>query len=167
MTALWSRVSRLRNRYFLAVDAVLLSLMPALALFIRTETLSSLVDYFHPLFLYTTLVVFLKLYLYTRTGLYSQFWAYASVDEMVTVVRSNAVAWGAELVVFFLILRPLNIVPDDFPRSIPFLSGLLSAEVSPLISPQSNILRKDGVTIWIFLSRNARLSSVVMMPLIG
>ncbi len=119
-------LSRLRNRYLLAVDILLISLAPWIAFYIRTESMSEMNTYAFPLAIFTLLMVMGKMIVFYSTGLYAQYWRYASVEELVTLLRATILASIVEVVFFFLVLLPFGVVPTGFPRSVPVLDGLLS-----------------------------------------
>jgi FlaA1/EpsC-like NDP-sugar epimerase len=113
----------LRNRYFLIFDAIALLLLPSVALLLRDDPLRP--DYMPSLLVYSIVsaVVWIGAFLYLR--LYSVYWQYAGVDEMVTVVAAVLLGAMVNLFVFFVILRPLGLVSDAFPRSVPVIETLL------------------------------------------
>lgn len=116
------KMIHLRNRYFLLLDLALLAVLPALALALRDDLRP---EFLFSLAVYTLVggILWLGVFFYMR--LYSVYWQYAGIDEMVRVV--SAVGLGAllNLGVFFIVLRPLGLVSDNFPRSIPLLTALL------------------------------------------
>jgi FlaA1/EpsC-like NDP-sugar epimerase len=59
-------------------------------------------------------------------GLYNQYWRYASVDELITLLRSTTYSLVVEVALFFGLLVPLEVLPTSFPRSVPILDGLLT-----------------------------------------
>lgn len=117
----------LRNRYLMAADLVGLLCIPAIALFVRTESIHSLVIWQSSLVAYTCIVTAFKIILFYRRDLYSEFWAYASVPELVIVLKAVALAGAGEIFMYFLMLAPLDLVSNDFPRSVPFISAFLTA----------------------------------------
>lgn len=119
----------LRNRSLLGVDIVLGALIPSVALYIRTESLSALSLYATPLILFTAVALAAKVIVFFATGLYAQYWRYASVEELMTLLRATMLAWLAEALIFFGLLMPLGILPFGFPRSVVVLDGLLTLVV--------------------------------------
>lgn len=114
----------LRNRHFLGLDIFLLLLLPFVALALRVEDPLNPI-YMPSLVVYTVASVPLWLGAFLWMRLYSVYWQYASVEELFIIVK--AVGLGALLNVsaFFLVLRPLGLVADSFPRSMPFITSLL------------------------------------------
>ena len=116
---------QLRNRHFLALDAVLFLLTPAMALALRFDGTLRL-DRYGPSLLVATLVFWvIKLAILFKTGLYSRFWRYASIDELGHIIVVGLLVTMAQTLVFFSLLRPLGLVLLDFPRSVPVIDGLL------------------------------------------
>lgn len=119
-------LSRIRNRYLLAVDILLVSMAPWIAFYIRTESLREMTMYAFPLFVFTIVQGLCKITVFYFTGLYTQYWRYASVEELVTLLRATILASLVELVLFFALLTPIGIIPIGFPRSLPILDGILA-----------------------------------------
>ena len=118
-------LSRLRNRDLLVVDILLISLAPWISFIIRTENLRELRQFANPLAAFMVLDGVCKLAIFYVTGLYAQYWRYASVQELATLLRATIIAAIAEVVLFFAVFTPLGIIPYGFPRSLPVLDGLL------------------------------------------
>jgi len=118
-------LSRLRNRDLLIVDILLISLAPWISFYIRTESLHELRLYTNSLSLFMVLDGVCKLAIFYVTGLYAQYWRYASVQELATLLRATILAAIAEVILFFAVFTPLGIIPYGFPRSLPVLDGLL------------------------------------------
>ncbi len=119
-------LSRIRNRYLLAVDILLVSAAPWIAFYIRTESLREMALYAFPLFVFTIVQGLCKITVFYFTGLYAQYWRYASVEELVTLIRATILASLVEVVLFFALFTPIGIIPIGFPRSVPILDGLLA-----------------------------------------
>ena len=118
-------LSRLRNRDLLIVDILLISLAPWISFYIRTESLHELRLYINPLATFMLLDGVCKLAIFYVTGLYAQYWRYASVQELATLLRATILAAIAEVILFFVVFTPVGIIPYGFPRSLPVLDGLL------------------------------------------
>ena len=118
-------LSRLRNRDLLIVDILLISLAPWISFYIRTESLHELRLYINPLAMFMVLDGVCKLAIFYVTGLYAQYWRYASVQELATLLRATILAAIAEVILFFVVFTPIGIIPYGFPRSLPVLDGLL------------------------------------------
>jgi FlaA1/EpsC-like NDP-sugar epimerase len=116
---------RLRNRHFFFLDLVLLIVIPFLALGLRTDDAFTDGRYIAPLLIYGLVTLPVWLGVFVWSGMYQRNWQYASMEELGAMLRAVLIATGLNAALFFLILRPLNFVPDDFPRSISFLVSLL------------------------------------------
>ena len=122
----------LRNRYFVAIDAVGLCLTPALAIVLRTDNLSSLDLYGPALAVYTVLGLAVRLVVFFRFGLYRRYWRYASVDDLVQIVLAVMVAMTVIGAIFFGLRFPaFSADPPSWsiarlPRSLPLLDGMLA-----------------------------------------
>lgn len=127
MFAIFTQLIRMRNRHFLILDILILSVLPVLALILRVDSLENWIAYSGALFIYTILAVFFRLFIFYGLGIYSRFWRYASIDELSLIVISNLSATAALVVIFF----SANIIfASDrqflLPRSLPFIDGLLT-----------------------------------------
>jgi FlaA1/EpsC-like NDP-sugar epimerase len=117
----------LRNRYLMAADVLGLLFIPATALLLRTEAFAGIAQWWGSLVVYTLFFLILKIALFYRRGLYGAFWAYASVPELVVALKAVGLAALLEILIYFAVLAPLGLVDKSFPRSIPFVSALLTA----------------------------------------
>ena len=120
-------VFRLRNRYILLMDLVLLSLTPAVALALRLD-LSIPSSFQRVLLIYTVLAVLVKLPMLYGFGMYNRLWRYASVGELMSIVWAVA---GASVLAngLFYALRAsgwLGLEATSFPRSLPVLDAGLT-----------------------------------------
>ncbi|HUS16727.1 MAG TPA: polysaccharide biosynthesis protein, partial [Chloroflexia bacterium] len=116
---------RLRNRHFLAADVVVFLLTPLLALSLRVDGTLALDRYGSSLAVVTGIFLLIKLFVLYRSGLYSRFWRYASIEELAHIMMAGILITGLETVSFLFVLRPAGLVTLDFPRSVPMLDGLL------------------------------------------
>jgi FlaA1/EpsC-like NDP-sugar epimerase len=126
MTLLARLLSRLRNRHFFALDALLFLSIPTLALALRLDRFPPPPSYYTTLIAVTVLFTGIKLTVFYQAGLYSRYWRYASIDELVQLVAVAALAVCLQIALFYAVLRPLAPAVSDFPRSIPLLDGLLT-----------------------------------------
>lgn len=117
---------KLRNRHLLALDIATFAVTPAVALALRTDGQVPSIDYFPSLLWFTLASLVIKIAVLTGLGLYSIYWRYASVNELVRIAAAGVVAVFVQTVVFFVLLRPLGIVLADFPRSVPLIEGMLA-----------------------------------------
>ncbi|HET7378090.1 MAG TPA: polysaccharide biosynthesis protein, partial [Anaerolineae bacterium] len=124
-------IRQFRNRYLAISDFVLLTLAVSASFVLRLETfnwggVSRAVLFFASLALVITPLTF---YLF---GIYSRYWQYASVDEMLLMVTATTVATLIVSIVYiaggFLIFSGFI-----FPRSIPFIyfPFALAVTISP------------------------------------
>jgi FlaA1/EpsC-like NDP-sugar epimerase len=118
---------RLRNRYLMGFDLIGLALIPSVAMMIRLDDVSILDSFSMALLVYSIVMICLKLITYYGIGLYNQFWAYASVQEMVTLLSALFAGTVLEVAVFYGLLHPFHFVPEVLPRSLPIISALLTA----------------------------------------
>ncbi len=115
----------LRNRHFLILDTVLLLCTPALALALRLDNRLT-ADTWLPLLALTALGLAVKIPVFYRMGLYDRYWRYASMDELVNISLAVLLATGI-VAVLFLGIQALGLAGSShFPRSVPFIEGLLS-----------------------------------------
>lgn len=118
-----SSILNLRNRYFLAIDALALCLTPLLALTLRLDT-ADVPDNFVPgLIGYTAVALIIRLFVFYWFGLYRRYWRYASVEELIQIAFTVFLA-TALIVLLFVGARAIYFFP--FPRSVPLIDGLLT-----------------------------------------
>lgn len=113
---------KLRNRHFFVIDFFILLLAPTVALFLRRDTMSIPERFWYSLAFYTAVALAIRLYFFYRFGLYSRYWLYASVEDLVRI-GTAVVASTAVIVILFLILRA--IYPIAFARSVVLIDSLL------------------------------------------
>lgn len=123
---LYHLIRGVRNRHVFGFDVLAFCFIPAAALVLRLDGVAEASQFLVPIALYTLLSFVWKLAIFYPMGLYNRYWLYASVDELATVVVGNILSMAVGIVLFFGILRPFEILPDNFPRSIPILDGLLT-----------------------------------------
>ncbi|MFN3373234.1 MAG: polysaccharide biosynthesis protein, partial [Chloroflexus sp.] len=110
--------SPLRNRYLFLLDMVLLPLAAYLSFWVRLDDLPSgtaLAGWF-ALAVITTPV---HIVLFQRLGIYSRYWRYASIDELLLLIAAVALAMIIATPVAFVVasITPLALVP----RSVPII----------------------------------------------
>ncbi|MBO6577013.1 MAG: polysaccharide biosynthesis protein [Rhodothermales bacterium] len=120
-----------RNRHVLVADIEFSLLAAAAALLVRTESWSSLAQFWDSLLVVAICFTTIRVAVFFRFKLYHRLWRYASIDELARLGLGAFVALVLQLVVFFLILRPLGFVEAGFPRSVPFIEALIAL---PLVS---------------------------------
>ncbi|MFZ1472086.1 MAG: hypothetical protein WAV79_04075, partial [Anaerolineae bacterium] len=124
MNRLLRLLLKLRNRHFLALDALTALLTPTLALWLRTDRLSLTADAL-PLIIITAAFLCVKLAVFFPNGFYRRYWRYASIDELTLITAGVIQSTLLQTLIFFVILRPLGLIGPGFPRSLPLLDGLL------------------------------------------
>lgn len=118
-------VFTLRNRHFFIIDILLLSLTPLLALALRIN-LPFKPEYILALFYLTVISLIIKIPVFFLFKLYSRYWRYASIDELVAIGTSVFISTFLITGIFF-ILRELQVfVAKGFPRSVTLIDGLLT-----------------------------------------
>ncbi|PKO20212.1 MAG: polysaccharide biosynthesis protein, partial [Chloroflexi bacterium HGW-Chloroflexi-1] len=84
-------MTRLRNRYFLVSDVILLTLAAYLSFVLRLEKLE-LGAHRPGFFLFTGVVLVIAPLVFRRAGVYARYWRYASVEEMLLLVGAVTAA---------------------------------------------------------------------------
>ncbi len=114
----------LRNRHFFLLDLILLPAAAVMAFVLRLDA-KGLEVYASGILLFVAVTVPVKLVTFYLMGLYRHVWRYASVDELLRIALATGVS---ELVtiglIFGIALQLFGI--QAFPRSIPFIDGLLT-----------------------------------------
>ena len=110
-----------RNRHFLILDVVLMVLMPWFALTLRIETIAPY-EYGQGLLLYTIGATIIRLGVFFSVGFYSQYWRYASLNEMGLIVRA---VFSSSAIIWILFYSSQSIYPFTFSRSVPLIDTLL------------------------------------------
>src|SRR5437868_4811103 len=123
---LLSYSQKLRNRHFLLMDLIGFSLTPIIAMALRLDGLKDDGSLTRPLVIVTFIFLAIKLAIFFRAGLYKRYWRYASIDELTQITLLGGLALVIQTTVFFLVLRPLGLIPDVFPRSLPIIDGMLT-----------------------------------------
>lgn len=117
---------KLRNRHFLLLDFIFLSVTPAIALLLRVDDPTLWTRLFDNLVMYTSLTVIIRVLIQARFGLYSRYWRYASAEDVsqitLAVITSSIVVIG-----LFFVANVLT--PGEealLPRSVPLIDSLLA-----------------------------------------
>lgn len=118
----------LRNRHFFFIDLALLPTAAVLSFALRLDA-TGMLTWISAILVWIVLSVPIKLLVFYWFGLYRQFWRYASVDELVLVALATAVSEIVSGALLFAVVIPLSGI-DSFPRSIPFIDGLLALMVA-------------------------------------
>ncbi len=117
-------MSSLRNRHFFLIDLVLLPSTAVMAFVLRLDA-SGLARYADAILLYTVLAVPVKLLVFYQSRLYSRLWRHATVEELSLIAMSAGVSALVIVGLLFGLVLPLTHM-RGFPRSIPFIDGLLT-----------------------------------------
>lgn len=120
--------TKIRNRHFFALDVMLLPMAAYASYILRLEKLE--IKAFWPGYiLFAVLATVITTLVFRYLGVYSRYWRYASVNELLLLAGSvtvSAIAAGV-LGFLFLWLAPVNWV---LPRSIPLIFLLLGLTVT-------------------------------------
>ncbi len=111
-----------RNRHFFFIDAVILLFTPTLALMLRLDTVLIPEYFWFGLIAYTIAGLVVSLFIFRRFGLYSRYWKYASIDELVQIGTAVLVS---TFILTLLVLIARVISPSPFARSIIIIDALL------------------------------------------
>ncbi len=123
---LFKKLLRMRNRYFLILDAITFCLTPILALYLRLDGSVALEEYKSGLVAATILFLLVKLSVFYAFGFYRHYWRYASIDELVKIATlTGSVAIG-QTVLFTALYSSNAFSINSLPRSLPLLDGILS-----------------------------------------
>ncbi|MFZ2487479.1 MAG: nucleoside-diphosphate sugar epimerase/dehydratase [Anaerolineae bacterium] len=121
---------RLRNRHFLILDAFILCVTPTIALALRIDGGNAFDYNTTGLLLYTLIALIIRLIVFYAVGLYSRYWRYASIDEMMQIISAVIVSSLLIAAIFFGI-RSLTLICNTYPaacglpRSIPLIDAML------------------------------------------
>src|SRR5579859_2704762 len=116
----------LRNRHFLAIDLVIFLLTPLFALGLRLDGILPLGHFGLSLLVSTGAFLVIKFAVFYRSGLYTRFWRYASINELAQIALIGGLVGVLQTLGFFYVLRPLGAVVSDFPRSVPIIDAILT-----------------------------------------
>jgi len=125
-----------RNRYFFFLDTVLLPLMAFLSFLVRLDDLpqgNTLLGWF----ILTTIATPVHLIVFRCFGIYSRYWRYASIDELLLLISAISLAMIISTPVAFIVagMTPMALLP----RSVPviFFCFGLAATIAPFVGPHS------------------------------
>ena len=108
-----------RNRFVFLADLVGWVLIPVALLALRLESFSAVEPYLPALGWFLLLAIPIKFAALWWRGLYSRYWRYASVDELLDIVYAVVVAGVAIAILYFLVVVPLTGHDPRLPRSTP------------------------------------------------
>ena len=117
---------KIRNRYLFFIDSAYLAIAPLIALMLRLDSFSDILHYVPSLIVFSAIVVPMKLFVAYKAGLYTHYWPYAGEHEMTILLKVTVLTMTAELVLFFGLLSPLNLLPIPMPRSFPIIDGFMT-----------------------------------------
>lgn len=151
-------IEKLRNRYFWALDLVLLPLTVYFSFVLRLENFDPTAHGFGLLILAFSVTAAILL-LFHWAGIYSRYWLYASSDEF--VLLAGLVLQGVVLATAFTLLV-LQLLPIDvmLPRSIPFITLLLLLVFIMLPRVTARMLRR-------YLQRQQQLGTAKNVVIMG
>lgn len=119
-------MQKLRNRHFLLADLVVMLLTPALALSLRLDSLNWGPAHGQALLFYTAVALLVKISIFYGWGVYSRYWRYAGVGDLILVM--NAV--GCATLLLMLLFAGLQAVLEPaglaMVRTVPLIDGLLT-----------------------------------------
>src|SRR5512137_2294549 len=98
------KLFQLRNRHLFFADIVLLLSSPLVAMYLRTESVDEIISLALPLMYFTVITFVMKEAVFVGVGLYAQYWRYASVEEMVVLLKATAYTFAIEVALFFSVL---------------------------------------------------------------
>ncbi len=110
-----------RNRHYFFIDAILLSVIPLIALFLRIDQEPPLL-YLNHLVVYTLYVLLLRLTIFHAFGLYRRVWRYADKNDMTQIVVAVTISSILVTIIFFVVRQ---LIPVTLPRSIPIIESAL------------------------------------------
>jgi len=122
-------MTSLRNRHFLINDIVLLPIATYLSYVLRLEVVGPASKWWPGLLMFAVTITLCTVFVFRLTGVYSRFWRYASIDELMLLTGSFTVATLTAAVIAivtgFIVQGELWI-----PRSIPFILLMLGLVVT-------------------------------------
>jgi FlaA1/EpsC-like NDP-sugar epimerase len=117
-----------RNRHFFLMDLVLLPAAAVFAFALRLDA-AGMQHYAPHTLLFAALSGPVTLITFRLLGVYQRYWRYASVDELLLISLATAVSAVVTTGLLFAVALPLTGL-TGFPRSIPFINGLLTLIVT-------------------------------------
>lgn len=113
----------LRNRHYAIIDLFIFVFTPAVALYLRTDDISSITRFGPSLTLYTVIALVFRMATLYYFGMYQRYWRFVSVFDFAQLTLAMSLALAATGT-GFAILR--EIVPTFLlPRSIPIIDAML------------------------------------------
>ena len=116
----------LRNRVFLAGDVIGWSIIPALALGLRLESVEGVLGYLPQLLAFTAVAVVCKFVSLWYFGIYRRYWRYASIDELMLIAAGVVAAGMASAAIFWSLGWTPLLAGQTLPRSVPIMDTALT-----------------------------------------
>ncbi|MCB0062797.1 MAG: polysaccharide biosynthesis protein [Caldilineaceae bacterium] len=114
----------LRNRHFALIDFLIFILTPALALYLRTDSLLGSPNLGQPLFWYTVLALVVRMATFQYYGMYQRYWRFVSAHDFAQLVMAASLALLATAIGAAILW---NVDPVlRLPRSLPFIDAMLA-----------------------------------------
>lgn len=126
MKKIFKNCMGLRNRHFLIIDTLVLTVTPALALFIRLDHSFAIAPYTQGLVLATLVFAIAKLAVFYTFGFYRRYWRYAGIDELGYIGMLICVALVLETFLLNAVFHLTGLPGNGLPRSLPLLDAILS-----------------------------------------
>jgi len=121
-----NKLLKLRNRHFLILDCLFLSLTPLLALTLRLDAKLDFELYLGGLIWSTVIFLVLKLAVFYKLGLYKRYWNSASIDELAKIIYIVFMAVILQTVLFIILYNFSILNFHKLPLSLPLLDGIIT-----------------------------------------
>ena len=120
------RILKLRNRHFLILDIIFLSLTPLLSLIIRLDAQIDPNEYYPGIIWCTAIFLVLKILVFYKLGLYNRYWNSASIDELAKIIF--IVFWAVLIQTSLFIVFNISSLFgfNNLPLSLPLLDGIFT-----------------------------------------
>ncbi len=122
-------MSRLRNRYFLIFDLILIPIAAYLSYFVRLDGID-FSPYWEGFFIFTSLACIVTPIVFWRFGIYTRYWRYASVEELsllAAAVGVSSILCGVSGGALRYAISGTTVLPRSIPLIFPFLALSLLA----------------------------------------
>jgi len=123
-------INNFRNRHFFILDVILLAVAGYLSFVLRLERLD-ITPFWQSGTIFTIAAVILIPFSLLQIQVYSQFWQYASIEEILNLIIGNI---GGTIAATIVTAGILWLLPNNypFPRSIPFIFVMLALAVTAI-----------------------------------
>ena len=147
-------IRRLRNRYFLLLDVLVILLAPIIALSLRLDRLNWGDEFGRSLLIFTIAALVVKLPTFFRLGMYRRYWIYASPEDLAPIMLAVGIPTAVLTIGFLAARNALDQAEMTVPRTLPLLDGILTfmAVAGPVQAPSSIRLRlrSPAAARWMF-----------------